>query len=68
VDSEDKCGKVGFAGSSFDSLLRGEEFTVFRFEEGGDNATPIFSGLAFALLYAGGGGACVPGSKSGRSW
>lgn len=57
MDSEDWCGKVGFAGRSFDSLLRGEEFAVFLFEEGGDNATPIFSGLAFALLYVGGGGA-----------
>lgn len=57
VDSEDRCGSVGFAGSNFDNLLRGDAFTVFRFEEGGDMATPMFSGLEFARLYAGGGGA-----------
>jgi hypothetical protein len=57
VSPADRSGRVGFAGSSFDSRLSGDVCTaVLRLEGGGDNATPMASGLTLLRLEVGGGG------------
>lgn len=57
VSPTDRSGRVGFAGSSFDNRLSGDVCTaVLRLEGGGDNATPMVSGLTLLRLEVGGGG------------
>lgn len=57
VSPADRSGRVGFAGSSFDSRLSGDVGTaVLRLKGGGDNATPMASGLTLLRLEVGGGG------------